>query len=280
MKIQSAGRLGNILFIWFYALTVSERAHSKKIEVFVDKFHTNIGHDLLETLNLLETPKVKLKVSNSLGLLLSGIDKISSRYPNLGRVIRRKLRIETEAFDGLTDRAWIQRGFFQQRYVSQETSDVALNHLDEVLTVIRSNSSLKQKFPLLQEDYQAIHVRLTDFVGTEFGVMDINSQLPLLRDDLKTVICTDGDLNDLRSRVDITNFLVLTPELTSAWETIGVLSNAKNLIATNSTLSWWSGFIAVNKGATVWFPDKWKKDGTKGIPLPIGETNQYKAEYE
>ena len=54
MKIQSAGRLGNILFIWAFAVKIAESKKPKKVSILADKYHSKVDKDLLETFELLD----------------------------------------------------------------------------------------------------------------------------------------------------------------------------------------------------------------------------------
>ena len=274
MKIQSAGRLGNILFIWAYALTMSEGADPRKVTIFADKYHSRINADLEDIFNSLNSDLVTFEVNNRLGLLLKSVDKISSINPKAGHFIRELLRIQIEGQDVLTHDPKILRGFFQSPDILSTIQPEVSEKLERILQRKNEESNFENKFAFLREPYQAIHVRLTDYVGSEFGVIDPNSQMQCLQSNLNIVICTDGSVDEIASRVNISNYKVFTPENTTAWETLAILSRAENLITANSTLSWWSGFLALNKGKSVWIPEYWNPalKAAKHYPLQREKT--------
>lgn len=91
MRIQSAGRLGNILFIWAFAQHVAREEKLNKVTVFADKYHTSVNSELLDVFNLLETETVKFEIKNNLGLLLKAIDKLDSHHPSAGAIFSKNI---------------------------------------------------------------------------------------------------------------------------------------------------------------------------------------------
>jgi len=280
MKVQSAGRLGNILFIWAYAFTTSAKQSSKRVTVFADRYHTTISKDLLETFELLSSPKVSFTIDDNLGHFLKVFDKLSSITPRLMFAVRRIFRIQIEGLDHLSESAWIQRGYFQQFNFFSDCRTEILHELERIIEVVTKESDLTMKFPFLRDDYQAIHVRLTDFVGSASGVICLESQLNCLEKDVSIVICTDGTEPEISAKIDTSNINVVTAAESTAWETIAILSGARNLVTTNSTLSWWSGFLATSRGSKVWIPSSWKKHKIEPKLLGNGKNLFYPVKFE
>lgn len=280
MKIQSAGRLGNILFIWAYALTKKVGEDPRKVTIFADKYHSRLNDDLHDIFCSLNSGLVTFETNNRLGLLLKSLDKVSNITPKTGRFIRKFLRIQIEGEDVLTNEARILRGFFQSPEILSRIQPEVSQKLERILQQKCEQSDLEDKFAFLREPYQAIHVRLTDYVGSEFGVIDPNSQVQCLRSDLNIVICTDGSVDEIASRINISDYTVLTPENTTAWETLAILSRAENLITTNSTLSWWSGFLALNRGKNVWIPQHWNPALRAAKHYPLQREKTYVPIFE
>lgn len=280
MKIQSAGRLGNQLFIFGHALDIQINSKVRSVEIFADKFHSEINQELLDTFNLLSSYGVNLGVNNYYGFLLKAIDKLGRNSPRLSNLTRRTLRIETEGIETLSENAWIQRGFFQNDQIPQNV----LIKMNEILREILENHICHRGFslrmPFLDESYQAIHMRRTDFFSTEAGVIDPTSQLECLRPDLKAIICTDATRGEILTKLNDENFEIITPDESSAWETLAILSSADNLVMTNSTLSFWAGFIASKEGKTVWAPSIWNKKSQELRKLPFNFSNTYNPRFE
>jgi hypothetical protein len=280
MKIQSAGRLGNQLFIFCHALDLRINFKIESVSIFADRFHSEVDQELLATFRVMSGNGFELEIKNHLGFMLKLIDRLNVHSPQFSKFVRRLLRIETEGTDRLTKNAWIQRGFFQ----NDNFPDNVMARMNEILQQIIDNdvaySHLTQRIPILKSRYQAIHVRRTDFFSTEAGVIDPISQLASLQEGLSVVICTDAPREEILSLLDCENCEILTPSESTAWETLAILSRAENLVMTNSTLSFWAGFLASNAGKTVWAPKTWSKKVQESRILPYSQYNTYIPRFE
>ena len=257
MKIQSAGRLGNILFIWAYAKWIQETYKIRNVTIFADKYHTELNAELRETFRTLNDDKVHFEINNFWGFTLKVIDKLAIIHVGFSDKLQKILKIHSEGRDDLSKDSRILRGYFQKSPIFSETNHEVANTLNQLLKQKAQEVDLVNKFPFLNKPYQAMHIRLTDYKGSKFGVIDPNSQLSCLDKKLQIVVCTDGSHEDIAQRIDVRGIEVLTPKNTTAWETICILSGAENLVTTNSTLSWWSGFVAAANGKKVWIPEYW-----------------------
>jgi hypothetical protein len=280
MKIQSAGRLGNQLFVFGHALDLKMNSGVESVSIFADKFHSRHDKELFTTFNLLSNQGVKFTINNWLGFLLKVIDKLNLNSKKTSGLIRRILRIQTETEDVLTKHAWIQRGFFQEEPLPENV----LIRMNEILTATLKSDvlqqSLRARMPFLLGEYQAIHVRRTDFFSTELGVIDPKSQLDSLQNGLKVVICTDATKEEISNKVGITDFEVITPAESTAWETLAVLSGANYLVMSNSTLSYWAGLVASKAGKNVCAPTVWNKQKKEPMRLPYHCQSHYVPVFE
>lgn len=280
MRIQSAGRLGNILFIWAFAQHVAREEKLNKVTVFADKYHTSVNSELLDVFNLLETETVKFEIKNNLGLLLKAIDKLDSHHPSAGAIFRKIFHIKNEQNYQKPSHTWILRGYFQEEENLRNIGQDIWSLLNQIVESRAPKEGLIRKFPYLSQPYQAVHIRLTDFVGSEFGVVSPASQTLCLDENPNVVICTDGTYDEVAERINIDKYHVLTPENSSSWETLAILGNANNLITTNSTFSWWSGFLASRKGNNVWAPTHWNPAKTNTRKLPSSYVKNYEPVFE
>jgi hypothetical protein len=280
MKIQSAGRLGNILFLWAYALNLSKILKNDRIEIFADKYHSRIDQSLLDTFLKLSSNEVRFVIDNKAGLILRIIDRTSTSMPRAAKALRDKLKIQTEHQDCMTNNAWIQRGFFQDSFYFQASMNEIQERLGKIISNLKQSSNFKNKFPYLMYEYQAIHVRLSDFIDSETGVISLESQISCLGKERKTIICTDGSRDDILSRTTRQDFEIITPKESTAWETLVILSGAKLLVTSNSTLSWWSGFISAGNGNMVCIPKIWNKTRSTSMQLPFENVSLYTPKFE
>jgi hypothetical protein len=280
MKIQSAGRLGNQLYIFCHALDLRVNSQVDYVSIFADRFHSKVNEELLATFSLMSGNGIKLEVRNSLGLMLKFLDKVNVHSTKLSRFLRRILRIETEGTDKLTKNARIQRGFFQNDDYPENVMAKMNSILSEVIDNHIFYAHLTRRLPFLESKYQAIHVRRTDFLSTEAGVIDPISQLAGLQNGLNVVICTDATREEILSLLEGENFEILTPAESNAWETLAILSRAENLVMTNSTLSFWAGLIASKAGKTVWAPNIWSRKEGEPRKFPYSQYKTYSPRFE
>jgi hypothetical protein len=280
MKIQSAGRLGNQLFIFGHALDLQLNSRVLSVDVFADRFHSELNQELMDTFNFLSGHGVNLGVNNYYGFLLKAIDKLSQRSPRLSELTRHSLRIETEGSETFSENAWIQRGYFQEEQLPENVLIMMNDILRKILENHFSLKGLSRRIPILDKRYQAIHVRRTDFFSTKAGVIDPISQLQCLQPDVKVVICTDAAREEILTKLNNENFEIITPRESSAWETLAILSSADNLVITNSTLSFWAGFIASKNGKTECAPSTWNKESQELKKLPYACSSTYTPRFE
>jgi hypothetical protein len=257
MLVQESGRLGNLLFQWAYALNLS-KSQNRKVRVSFDKYHSDLSL-LRQDLRLLETDSVTFVESNFIGNIARTADYLSNRSPFFTRVVQRYLGISNEGNLAPRTKNWLYRGFFQSYRTIEPVADLVFSKVYLKLKDVRINSKLEERFPEISGSYQVIHLRLGDFKNSEFGVLKTQSQRDLILEGIQTVICSDGDRNEVLARFGNIDALILTPEETNAWETLAVISGGSTVISSNSTLSWWGGYVANRLGATVYLPDKWRK---------------------
>lgn len=261
MKIQSAGRLGNILFIWSFAVSDS-RKHNRNVEIFFDKHHSIVEPEQKITGQLLNCDGVQFKVKNSLGLLLRIIDWVENRSMLLYKILCRffGVRGESESFVRNTK---ILRGYFQStEHILENVEYIRgclANAIQEVCKTSKVIEYVKDRFP----KYQVLHVRLGDYIGSEFGVINPASYLKLISPNLPLVICTDGTKKQISEILKMSPDLILTPSETTAWETLSIIGLADRFVGVNSTLSWWGAFLVGQNEKEAYLPLVWSKSKSK-----------------
>jgi hypothetical protein len=141
-------------------------------------------------------------------------------------------------------------------------------------------SSLKKE--MLQVDPVVIHIRGKDYIKDRSGIGNLgslyfsnaiedanssNQEVWVFTDDVEH---THRILNPLKisySIIDQHNDL-------SAIETIYLIATAKKIIISNSTFSWWAGYISSN--AQVYAPKKWFKE--KDDPVDLIPTSWHRLD--
>lgn len=257
MKIQSAGRLGNVLFIWSFAVSES-RKRKRNVEIFFDKYHSIIGQEQEITEQLLNCKGVRFKENNLLGMFLIIIDKIENQSPFLHAILCRLLGVRNE--NGASSRnTRILRGYFQSKEHILENIEFIENRLGSAIQEISRESNVvpvvKERYP----KYQVLHVRLGDYLGSQFGVINPASYSNLITQNLPLIVCTDGTQQQVLEILKIKPDLILTPGETTAWETLSIIGSAEKFIGVNSTLSWWGAFLVRQNKKEAYLPLIWQK---------------------
>ena len=279
MRVQESGRLGNFLFQWAFALNLSH-FWDEKVVVSFDKYHSDLSL-FKEDLDFLESNRVTFEKSNLVGNIARSIDYLNSINPFVSKAMQRIMRISNETSGIPLHRKWLYRGYFQNFSIIDPVADTVFSIISSKLEQVKVHGELEKRFPELAIPYQVIHLRLGDFKNSEIGVISLQGQRGLIEDSKQTVICTDGDRSEILSRIGSMKALILTPAETSAWETLAIISGGFKVITSNSTLSWWGGYMASRCGATVYIPDKWRKtDSGEGIRLAFPGAKIFQATFE
>jgi hypothetical protein len=153
-------------------------------------------------------------------------------------------------------------GFFINSRNVEEVEEIIYPELNKILDQIENPRELPGK-------YQYIHIRRGDYVTTDFtyGLLGtlhykrfINRELPLVigTDDVKAAASVIDDLNP---------DFVFSSSVTTAWQALKMMAMADSLVLANSTLSWWGGFLASNRGKNVYSPSPFYKADFKNDEL-------------
>jgi len=162
-------------------------------------------------------------------------------------------KFDTSQYDGVFS-------FFEtSRYVDESWANFGPELLHSLATI--ENFS-----PLVANgEYIAIHFRRGDFIshnpfgllGKDYYVEALNRIPSADRAALPIFGFTDDveNIKDLASELGVTQ--LFGPESSTAWQALKSLSEAKYIIAANSTLSWWAAYIASRSGRTTYIPRPW-----------------------
>jgi hypothetical protein len=118
-----------------------------------------------------------------------------------------------------------------------------------------------EKSALNREQDLVLHIRRGDTleISKNWGVLSVNYYLKQVDTNTPLVISVDDTKEIEVLRSNFPNATFLSPENTTTWQTLKVLSEARTLIIANSTLSWWAAWVKSQKTPhTVYFPDSWR----------------------
>jgi len=281
IHFQLAGRLGNQLFIWAASF---DKALSigKKVELFYDRAHRGNQSQFAELDEFLTFIKseTQVKKKDFLGVLILLGEILEARNPKIAYRYKKIFRLTsgTAPFSSL-DKSHLKSKLFSGYYQNPKSLGSVL---PEVLTLVSKycenismTSDLFKMNEVLQHNYQVMHIRRGDYIGRAFGILSYSYYENQIHQDLPLVICSDDKFvaRELSNQFK-TNF-VFTPENSTAWECIAIMSNAKKMISSNSTLSWWGAAVADQNGSEVTIPEPWFMDGT--VPVENFRISQMQA---
>jgi hypothetical protein len=252
MYLQLSGRLGNQLFQWAYCHVLFQK-YGVAAHLFMDKFH-NDSEDVVKQLpKLPQCVHVKqVGVINSFGFILSIMDWLNSK---LSRRVTYRFYGIFRSLDSFSlpklprRRPYLISGFFINSKSIEIFEDIIFQELSRHLDDISSITQLPTK-------YQVIHIRRGDFLTTDtsYGVLDSEYYASNVVSDLPIVLCTESSEECADVIQQLNPELILSSSNSTPWQTIKTIAGASHVVISNSTLSWWGGFMAAKRGSKVVIP--------------------------
>jgi hypothetical protein len=277
---QLSGRLGNQLFQWAFAHRLAAN-YGSKVTLFLDSSHANgfKGDDLYSHFEKCEHVEAITR-KDLVGLAIKSLDKISKINTPLSLAIEKNLNFLRTKDSYLIptlprERPKLVTGFFINSRNVEQVEEVVYLEIQKILGQI--------EFPRnLPENYQYIHIRRGDYVTTDFtyGLIGSGHYQRFLNKELPLVIGTD-DFNSAKSVIaDLNPDFVFSSSDSSAWQALKMMSMADSLVLANSTLSWWGGFLASNRGKIVYSPSPfYKNDDKNDEQLQYAKFTKVKSEF-
>jgi len=216
------------------------------------KKHFTIGHD-----SLIERFLYRSKLAGyweNFVLKNKNYIKITDSDIHLFVPSNKKSTIENYSFDGF----WQDWKFVD--LVSTSVIEDLITFLDKKIIMHNQHKSIFLK-------NLVIHIRRGDYLYPRFkgffGVIKTDSYLPVIKqiklENPGIIITTLTDDIDLLKKENIgMNFgTIIDPRQSNPWEALKIMTNADYLITANSSLSWWGGYLCMNKGGVVYVPKPW-----------------------
>jgi hypothetical protein len=247
-SVQLQGGLGNQLFGWAAATSLAQRNHGT---VSICKSLLKPGQYQLG--NYISEPPVSEM----------GLKKF--RLTNPHQFTERDFRFD-DRFNKISTSVALN-GYFQSWKYFSDCEEIIKQNFTALANP--SKEYLENLNLLTAEPFTAIHVRRGDYIGlTEYHGLTsyeyyqraagIASKYGKA---FKTVVFSD-DLHAAKEVVDWGDQYIGSDQVSSAAETLDLMSHATNFIGSNSSFSWWSGYLRDDETGVRIFPRPWfaKKD--------------------
>jgi len=162
--------------------------------------------------------------------------------------------------------ATLFRGFWQNwRYIHPNQKLV-----NSELTLHLNRNVKDLSFTRKNKKLLVMHIRRGDFLNrgrdNELGLITLDSYLKVVdsitrgNQDIDIVTFTD-DIDLFANEKNVHNLgRIFGPETNDIWSILKFMSRADYLIAGNSTLSWWGGFLSFHRGGEVYIPKNFYKN--------------------
>ena len=251
----SKGGLGNQLFVFAYAHELAA-ASGRKIRIITSWHDSNLNRpNQLKEISKHCNHRVYLDQNRRMYFCLKFISRVMSYFGPRGAQTFSSFGIYHEP-NLPAERKQMRRVKFVEGYFQDLKY---FKSLESVISEIRLFvDGLKPDFLM---DYSAAHLRRGDYLGEidNFGLLSKDYYSRFFQEDGQLLICTDDEKLAIEYWGEHERLQILGPESISPWETIAILSRAKNLYIANSSLSWWAGVVQRSRHGVTYIPQPWFK---------------------
>lgn len=259
--LQVSGRLGNQLFQIAFAHKLAS-LYDRKVQLVTDSIHypSSSSEDLItakyECAHILPAKNIEI-----IGVLLRFLDKVNTtKFASISQKILQFLRIHRQLDSHEPGRKIIGTpilvsGFYINKEYVEELESLLFNEIEELVNYKCLNSKIDLELASLG-NYQMMHIRRGDYIGNKanFGLLTPSYYLNQ-RINLPLVISLENESDIEGFKDTLKPDLILTKENSTVWETLKAMSLSRDLVMSNSTFSWWGGFLAVNNGGVARLPN-------------------------
>lgn len=265
--VLSAGRLGNQLFMLAAALQISEIRKKRVILLLDDRQLVSVfkkaqnGNPL--KIKFLASKKINRWLSRAIGKL----DLLSEKKLALKYSIAQKFKTveNNEGFPATlleegTKLPWILSGFFQDNALVEGLGIRS----QEFISLVLANDETKFDLEIKNKKLIGVHIRRGDYINIpQYGVLSIeyyNKAIETINvDQAKYLVASDDSkVFDLITFKESAEFV--SPDFNSPLKTLKTLAACNYLIMSNSSFSFWAGWMVAKNGGKVYAPYPWFKE--------------------
>jgi hypothetical protein len=263
--VESAGGLGNQLFIWNLAHHLANKHKKKVVIIFPGKFKDR--ENQLKELKNFCNHNIVIFDHSIIGYLMKGKDWLSNRSSFLHFVFKRLFRIlelsqpEQVASEDHLSAALVIRGFHQSSQLVQENFMLFCDELEQMTETVFERLLRERPDLKMCSDGNIIHIRRGDFENAYdvIGVLSLDYYAQIIQSEKfsKVTVISDAKFEKLHELQESLNIEILKVDGLSAWEDFSILCQGRKLVIANSTFSWWAAQFVMNTGSQVIAPKPW-----------------------
>lgn len=259
IRILASGGLGNQLFIWNLAHNL-ENKYKCEIEIIFPKSGSDRVCEISRLVDFCDH-QIKVSESNSLNLAFGFLSRVKNKSSLLGRILIAMFSVvetalPSDTFDFSKNPPRFIRGYFQSPKLVEETLHI---YKDELLNATETFAEKSKYWSSNLTTRKMLHIRRGDFIQNKdtVGLLTIEYFSNQVEKDETVVIFTDAGSDYTEILNKFPNSLVFGTDSLDTWSSFSLLSHAGQLVASNSTFSWWAGIISLMRGGTVIAPQPW-----------------------
>lgn len=260
------GGLGNQLFQFAYLHNIFA-ATGKPVDVYFPKPKDGAREFKMQKIleSCTHTNQIKLKRTRKIDLRFTIEDFLRFRFSDkrwvsqIGKISREE---NSYLFEKIDSRCEYFSGYFQNWQYVKSQIDCISAELAAHLKTVRSKILLN----LQGVEYGVLHFRRGDLLNYQdsMGILTTEYFENALRiagsitasDSFKTIVISDDKEIAVRNFLDL-GVPIYGPDDLSEWESLALMADAKFVITSNSTFSWWGGLLASRRGGVAIIPDPW-----------------------
>jgi hypothetical protein len=266
IRVLANGGLGNQLFIWNLAHNL-ENKYRRKIEIIYPTSGTNRVCEILHLMDYC-SHQIKVTESNKLHYAFAVLDRINRKSSVMARLLTQifsisQTNLPSEIFEHSSKPPRFIRGYFQSPAFVEGTIDL---YRSELLIATKNAAENSEYWNSDVTKTKMLHIRRGDFISTKanVGLLSIEYFASKVKKGEKVIIFTDAKKDDPEIKGSFPNSVIFGSDLLDTWTSFSLLSHASHLIASNSTFSWWAGFISLMRGGIVTAPNPWTRTSIYG----------------
>jgi len=277
IRILASGGLGNQLFIWNLAHNL-ENKYKCEIEIIFPKSGSDRVCEIFRLVDFCGH-RIKVSQSNTLNLAFGFLSRVKNKSSVLGRILISlfsvaETHLPSDTFDFSKNPPRYIRGYFQSPKLVEETLPM---YKDELLNATKTFAEKSKYWDSNLVTRKMLHIRRGDFIQNKdtVGLLTIDYFCNQVEKDEKVIILTDATSDNTEILNNFPNSLVLGADSLDTWSSFSLLSHAGQLVASNSTFSWWAGIISLMRGGTVIVPQPWTLTNVYGDNYLVFEKFRY-----